>query len=885
MRERSVVSGRGYVPALRWEWLYAVRYKGAGTEEKPMQLTDIDLGGLGAFLEEPAAFRIDTPYPPRPWDYVYANDRALLRVNHDGTGYFQLDPPCGPALFKMERLETAPPPFLVWIVTDWGNSACRAFTNFGLPVVPFAGPAAFAEYETVFAPDAARFTVCHDGLRVRTELCVAESFPGLVMGVAVCNTGRRPRTVRVVPAWRPHVAPFAQAPWDVPHWYQRCAVAKSPRPLITVEKGDPAGDPAQRLRAFFTTNLPCRHACVSEESFIGRGLPVAPESIGLPARGSWLPLASALPPGRYGAGNASIGTPPHAAFLGTLRLNAGQEKTFSVAAGFYPATADGSWPSSRPVSAAVKGFEPKGFERERGRTARRYRKLFGHRSINTPDAALNRYANEWLPLQLDWVCRLDRGWPSGMRGTRDAAQDFTGLVPLDPGAARARLLELFNVMRSDGWFPRQYSVAGREGPHDLRAYMDSGWWVWELLYEYLVHTRDFDVLAEPATYLDAEGTGSVLDHVCAMMRFALRAENQGEHGLLKIREGDWNDSVNGAGVLERGETVMASAQVVLALEQAGELLRYLADTGRVPKEALRQTRRTAGAFEAGAAAMAGALLTHARNRAGYFNGVFSDGGAWCFSPRDPDGRRRINTPANSFAVIAGLVDGAEREAVFEALDEIRTETGWLVFGPAIGAPPIAHLGRIGSGDLPAGMLENGASYNHGCHGFLGRACWVAGKGGMLYDTLRYLLPYDQEAHPVAAAKAAPYAVPNHWRNVPGSVGEAGATFLSGSISTGLRNVWHGLIGFRPGLHGLVIDPCIPRNWQALSATASYLGKRLDVRIENPDGNTCGVRHLELEGERFTPNARFRQGHRDVVSIPWERIAAVSGARGTLRVRL
>jgi cellobiose phosphorylase len=472
-----------------------------------------------------------------------------------------------------------------------------------------------------------------------------------------------------------------------------------------------------------------------------------------------------------------------------------------------------------------------------------------------------------------------------MRGTRDAAQDFTAIVPLDPGAARARLLELFGMMRSDGWFPRQYSLEGRGGPHDLRAFMDSGWWVWELLYEYLVHTREFEILAKPATFLDTGAMSSILEHVCTMMRFALAEENQGEHGLLKIREGDWNDSVNGAGVLERGETVMASAQAVLALRQSADLLRYVTETGVVSTAELRDPSDLADTFDAGAEAMATSLVKHARNAAGYFNGVFNDAGAWCFSPKDPDGRRRINTPANAFAVIAGLVKGRERERVFDALQEVRTDAGWLVFGPAISWPPIANLGRIGSGDLPAGMCENGAPYNHGCHGFLGRACWVAGKGAMLHETLRYLLPYDQEAHPTGTAKAAPYAVPNYWRNVPGSAGEAGATFLSGSISTGLRNIWHGLVGFRPDFGGLVVDPCIPPGWDTLTASSPYLGKQVEVRIENPDGRQCGVRYVELDGERIHPNARFCEADRDVVRIPWERFATAPDRSIQLRLLL
>ena len=94
--------------------------------------------------------------------------------------------------------------------------------------------------------------------------------------------------------------------------------------------------------------------------------------------------------------------------------------------------------------------------------------------VETPDAALNRYLNEWVPLQLRWVGLLDRGWPTSMRGTRDASQDYSGITSIDPDAGLQMLRELFACQRRDGSFPRQVSTAGPDGAHDLRDYVDSG---------------------------------------------------------------------------------------------------------------------------------------------------------------------------------------------------------------------------------------------------------------------------------------------------------------------------------------------------------------------------------------------------------------------------
>jgi N,N'-diacetylchitobiose phosphorylase len=241
------------------------------------------------------------------------------------------------------------------------------------------------------------------------------------------------------------------------------------------------------------------------------------------------------------------------------------------------------------------------------------------------------------------------------------------------------------------------------------------------------------------------------------------------------------------------------------------------------------------------------LLAHARNEQGYFNGVFTDAGQWVFSPHDPDGRVRVNGPANSFAVIAGIVSGKERDQIFNALDSLKGTHGWRLFSPPIGNSPIEKLGRLGHGDLAPGLYQNGAPYNHGCHGFLARAAWTAGRGDLLYDVLRYTFSYDQAAHSVQIAKAAPYAVVNQWKEGMGLEGVGGTTFLSGTISTALRTIYQGLVGFRPGLQALTIDPCMPAAWDGLTAELPFLGGRYTLSVHNPGHVECGVQAMTLNG--------------------------------------
>ncbi|MCY2931385.1 MAG: hypothetical protein NTV86_18230 [Planctomycetota bacterium] len=565
--------------------------------------------------------------------------------------------------------------------------------------------------------------------------------------------------------------------------------------------------------------------------------------------------------GRATADNAACGQPPVAAMARKIALGPGGSFEFTMVIGKLPDSSDGCLPPSRRLVELGKYLVASRRAKALAQLRERYRRLFERRRIDTPDAGLSRYANEFLPLQAYWVSMLDRGWPGGFRGTRDAAQDTTSMIGIDPGLARERLIELFSQQRSDGWFPRAYYPGDKTGKAFTATHVDAGVWVWELLREYLCLTRDFDVLKVKTPWMDRQGAASILDRSLGLLDYYLAKENLGPHGLCKIRGGDWNDAVNLAGLEGKGESVMVSCQLVLALEQAADLLRSLA------KGRGGALLRRAGRLAVRAGTMRDCLLGHARNRAGYFNGVFSDGGYWVFSPRDPDGRRRISVPANAFAVIAGIVQGAGREEVFDALNELKGPHGWRLFYPAVGDRPIAKLGRIGQGDLAAGVGENGTIYNHGSHGFLGRAAAAAGKGDLLYDVMRHMLPYDQQAHDVAVTRTAPYGVVNHWKSAIGLEGVGGDVFLSGSIATALRNLYEGMAGCRSDVSHLVIDPCLPSHWAGIEAEVDFLGGRCRLRVANPAGVSCGVAALLLDGVAVPDRLDCRRTGRSLAAIP------------------
>ena len=60
----------------------------------------------------------------------------------------------------------------------------------------------------------------------------------------------------------------------------------------------------------------------------------------------------------------------------------------------------------------------------------------------------------------------------------------------------------------------------------------------------------------------------------------------------------------------------------------------------------------------------------------------------------------------------------------------------------------------------------------------------------------------------------------------------------------------GILGIRPDLTGITIEPSIPKSWEHLEIQKDFRGKRLHITIQNPDKRESGVKTLVLNGREL-----------------------------------
>lgn len=197
---------------------------------------------------------------------------------------------------------------------------------------------------------------------------------------------------------------------------------------------------------------------------------------------------------------------------------------------------------------------------------------------------------------------------AGLQGAaRDPLQHALPLIFTDPRAVRGILRYTLKEIQADGSIP--YGIVGAGVPMPCRYLpSDLELWVLWLASEYVLATRDTAFLNErvspypPAAQSRSALTVRELLHHC--FQYSTEQIGTGEHGLQRMLNGDWNDSIvvnrltpqKVAEVTEQGESVLNAAMATWVFDDYARMLDYAGDEGnaaqaRAKAEAQRQAVR------------------------------------------------------------------------------------------------------------------------------------------------------------------------------------------------------------------------------------------------------------------------------------------------------
>ena len=758
----------------------------------------------GKFSKKPGGYRIEKLPEAGNYEYIYKNDETLVKVDQYGIITAQINPPVGEAVFKREEREVGSP------VKAYFSDGESVFNNFDV---------LRADKLTIdFLPEKSIYRLTFGKTEVVTELFVTEKNKRFVMNVTVKNLGEQVKEYSILKCAFPYLNELLMAPWDKPEWYTRTEYLKDKNAFLTT-KYSVAGKKEERRYLTIVSNDETNNRELSLERLtaLTKNFSVIPDKIGGVTEDTLYAFKQCV------------------STLATVNLKGGESYSFTQVF----AVTDDEKKIVENIKNSVKYFDSTVQKAEEEKLAEKHAELFSVRTVKTGDPDFDSFVNGFLPLEMYWVSSLDRGWPTGMRGVRDAANDFEGMLCYDKQMCKDVIENIFSKQRSDGWYPRQVPF-GNGTKFDLREFVDSACFFTEYVYDYLAYTGDYSILENKYGYYDCETQESGLTHLKKGMDYLLSDDALGVHGLVKMRGGDWLDCLSGAGKKGRGESVMVSCQLVMCLKYLVEILNKVGQVNEVEK------------YE-----KAGYRLKNAINKAAFngrfYNAVYTDNDTWLFSEKDEDGEERVYVPTNAYAVISGVASGKENE-IFNEIAKLKTSDGYKLFSKPLGGKFIDGIGKMGTGDFQPYFAENGSVYNHGSQCFLIRALAKAGRYEEISDVLGYALPLYADKHSPEKTCSAPYAITNCYHLVPSFYGRSGFSFLTGSVAMIERAVYSWVFGLNFALDNIVITPCVPKEYANAEITTPFNGHNLTIKYV---GYGAQIEITEISGKAFDVSAEGR----------------------------
>lgn len=455
-----------------------------------------------------------------------------------------------------------------------------------------------------------------------------------------------------------------------------------------------------------------------------------------------------------------------------------------------------------------------------------------------PDADIARQINIWGPAQSLHTARYSRSFSqhaAGVRtlGYRDTCQDMLALAYRRPAQAAETFRYLISQQYEDGHVPHQCNPVEKQ-PAEPRIHIDNPLWLALLAHALVSETGDFSLLDEKIPWLCAidnlspVGSATVWEHLLRISDFM--EANLGAHRLPLIHKGDWNDSIGKFGKKGRGESVFAAQQYVFILGQLAELARARGETQTAERlDDLRAKQTTA-------------ILEQCWDGA-WWRRAFDDDGNPVGTASAKFGQIWLNT--QSWAVLSGVGSIEQNLRAMDSVAELLDTNfcGIKKLHPSYKSFP--EVPEPYSGYSP-GCGENGAIFCHAnTWAIIAEA--LLGRPDRAWHYYRQLVPHlALQKVGINRYKAEPYA---YVSNIIGpenpKYGWANVTQVTGAASWMDIAATQFLLGIRPELNGLRIDPKLPPDWPGFTATRLYRGCVVKIEVRRRLGAEAGA--LSLEG--------------------------------------
>ncbi len=484
--------------------------------------------------------------------------------------------------------------------------------------------------------------------------------------------------------------------------------------------------------------------------------------------------------------------------------------------------------------------------------------LLGNFRVKTGEEKLDRMVNIWNQYQCMITFCFSRSasyFESGIgrgMGFRDSNQDLLGFVHQIPERARERIIDIASTQFHDGSCYHQYQPLTKKGNNEIGGgFNDDPLWLILGTTAYVKETGDFAILDQAVPFDNEPGTEVPLfDHLTVSFDHVIN--HLGPHGLPLIGRADWNDCLNlncfssdpnesfqtteNRSEGSQAESLMIAGLFVVSGRDYVELCTRVGKNEEAAR-ALQHVNR-----------MVETVKQHGWDGE-WFLRAYDYFGNKIGSKENEEGQ--IFIESNGWCSMAGI--GLEEGMTAKALDAVKERLD-CEHGIVLNNPPYTRYyieyGEISS--YPPGYKENAGIF---CHNnpwvIIGET--VLGRGDRAWEYFRKICPSYSEAIS-DLHKVEPYV---YAQMIAGKdafrPGEAKNSWLTGTAAWNFYTISQYILGIRTAYDGLIIDPCIPPEWEQYHVTRRFRGVTYRITVNNPEKRMKGVKAITLNGEPVKGN--------------------------------
>ncbi|HOG93156.1 MAG TPA: N,N'-diacetylchitobiose phosphorylase [Opitutaceae bacterium] len=497
-------------------------------------------------------------------------------------------------------------------------------------------------------------------------------------------------------------------------------------------------------------------------------------------------------------------------------------------------------------------------ERELAKLKKHWHGLLDVMQVKTPDADFDHMTNVWgaynALMTFEWSRSCSLVYTGDQRdgfGFRDTVQDFLGVTHMMPDAVRERMILMLSAQDSTGGAQpevRPWShVPGKMKPTPASHYRsDDCQWFFNSVPAYVAESGDTKFYDLVVPYAD-KGKATVFGHLRRALEFNL--ERTGKHGLPCGLLADWNDCLK---LGYKGESVFVTFQLRFGLKTYAEIATQLGK----PKEAKWALAELAKLDK---------KIAKVCWDGGWFIWAISEDGVVFGTKKAKEGQIYVNTQV--WAVLSGAATPEQTDKALAAVQSrLASDYGVALCNPPFDKTPVKVMRAV---LFNPGNKENGGIFSH-TQSWVVLAEIARGNGDAAYRYYRSFMPSAQNDQ-AEVREIEPY-VHCQSTHAPASkkYGKSRVPWLSGTASWSHYTATQYILGIRPELGGLRIDPCIPTTWPGFTAKRTFRGKALDIEVQNPSGVSRGVKSLTVDGVEIKgnliPAAKLKKGAKIVAIL-------------------